>query len=162
MINFTNLEDTSWLMETVNQDSPNSYYYGDYASTIFSSSSVAALIFCTFVWLNILILILTVLNLEKVHVWISVEESRSNLKDLYKASAGVLTFINLVAVGSDLSKGMFTLYMALSRYYYLIIKFLLVGLIMITDLIISCLSTRKHNKRRLHQILHALALCQII
>lgn len=175
-MNFTNLEDISWLTEIVKQDSPNSYYYDvhiiyDRNSVTFPSSSVAALIFFTSVWLNILILILTVLNLEKVYVWISVEESHSNLKDLYKASAGVLTFINLAAVGGDLSAvAMF--YLSFKLYYdndatyvysvYLTLKLFLVALIMITDLVVSCLSTCKHNKRRLHQILHALALCQII
>ena len=157
-------------MEIVKKDSPNSYMYynSDYYS--FSSSSVAALIFCTFVWLNILILILTVLYTEEIYVGINVEESRSNLKDLYKASAGVLTFINLAAVGGDLSavamfySKLIYLYDDSTYIYsaYLTLKLFLVVLIMITDLVVSCLCTCKHNKRRLHQILHALALCQII
>ncbi len=47
---------------------------------------------------------------------------------------------------------------------YFIIKLLLVVLIIILDLLVSCLSTLmiKHNKKRLHGILHAIALYQII
>ena len=38
--------------------------------------------------------------MDKVYSWL--EEQRESLKDLYKASASVLTFNNLVAFGGDL------------------------------------------------------------
>lgn len=161
MMNFTSLEDISWLMEI---DDSNLQYY-DYSDGLFSSSDVAALIFCTFLWLNILILIFTMLNVNKVYTWL--EEQRKSWTDMYKASAGVLTFINLAAFCGDLTSILIYYY-----YYdnyrnsfltYLIIKLFLVVMIITLELLISCRSTLKfHNKKRLHRIMHALALCQII
>ncbi len=55
IVNFTTLEDISWLMEVK-----------DLQSYFFPSSLVAALIFCAFLLLNTLILIFTVLNIDKV------------------------------------------------------------------------------------------------
>jgi hypothetical protein len=146
IVNFISLEDISWLMEI---EDPQSYS--------FSSSSVAVLIFCTFFWLNILLLLFTVLNVDKVYTWL--EEQCKSWKDIYKASAGVLTFINLAAFGGDLTCVL--IFWDVKNTYF-IIKLLLVVMIIILDLLVSCRSTLKHNKKRLHGILHALALCQII
>ena len=85
---------------------------------------------------------------------------------MYKASAGVLTFINLAAFSGDLISGWIFLQEQLDKrnsfFTYLIIKLVLVVMIIIFDLLVSCFSTLKHNKVRLHAILHALALCQIV
>jgi hypothetical protein len=158
IINFRSLEDISWLMEV---DDPELQYYDDYES--FSSSSVAMLIFFTFLWLNTLIMIFTMLNIEKLYTWI--EEQRKNWKDIYKASAGVLTFINLAAFGGDLMSSAIFYSIADNRNFfstYLSIKLALVVVIGILDLLVSCYSTLKHNKKKVYGTLHALALCQIV
>ena len=151
IMNFTSLEDISWLMEA------NNHANDDYDA--FPLSSVAVLIFCTFLWLNTLVLIFTMLNIDKVYTWL--EEQCKSWKDMYKASAGVLTFINLAAFGSDLS--FFVIYFSNRKFFtYSIIKLPFVVMIIVLDLLVSCRSTLKHNKKRLYGILHALALCQII
>ena len=169
-VNFKSLEDISWLKEIIDDvNSPTQYYAFDYLS----SSIVAALILCTFLWINVLILILTVLNIEKIYNWI--EESRTSLKDLYKASASVLTFINLATFGGDLtaifSDSQFSAESDDSTYEkvinddfitYLTIKLLLVFLIIVVDLLVTCRNTLKRNQKRLYGVIHAVALCQII
>ena len=85
---------------------------------------------------------------------------------MYKASASVLAFINLAALGGDLTTIMFSYY----GYHfdksdfitYLTIKLLLVVLIIIVDLLVTCLSTLKRSRKKFHGIMHALALCQIV
>jgi hypothetical protein len=162
IMNFTSLEDISWLMES---DEVLHYtYYDNYGNIMFPSSLVAGLIFCTFLWLNILILILTMLNIDKVYTWL---EEHENWKDLYKASAGVLTFINLAAFGGDLTCVILLIMIMpydyrISFFTYLSIKLVIVIMIIILDLLVSCRSTLKYNKKRLYGIMHALALCQII
>jgi hypothetical protein len=143
-MNFTSLEDISWLMEI--DELP-------YSDELFPSSSVAALIFCTFLWLNILILIFTMLNIDKVYTWL--EEQRKSWKNMYKASAGVLTFINLVMFGGDLTCViviMTDVSRDRSRGYnssffmtYLTIKLVLV--VFISDLLVSCFSTSNTHKK---------------
>ena len=150
-MNSTCLEDISWLKEMVEPDNPN-------YDMNFHPDSVAALIFCTYFWLNILLLLFTVLNMDKVCCWL--KEQRESLKDMYKASASVLAFINVAALGGDLT-------IMLSSYpfdkgTYLTIKLLLVVLIIIIDLLVTCLSTLKHSQKTFHGIMHALALCQIV
>lgn len=76
--NFTSLDDISWLIEVTKPDRPDIYCDGNYLDDRFPSSSVVALIFCTSVWLNILILIYTVLNIRKIYSWI--EESHNTIK----------------------------------------------------------------------------------
>ena len=147
LMNSTGLEDISWLMEIDK----------DYS---FSSSSAAVLIFCVFLMLNILILIFTVLNIDKLYTWI--KEQRESWKDLYKASAGVLTFINLAAFGGDLYCVIMIARAAIYDTFsaFLAVKLLLVVIIIILELVFSCLSTLKH--RSMYGIMHALALCQIV
>ena len=154
ILNFTSLEDISWLMQT---DGSGMQYYDD-SDVLFSSSDVANLIFCTFLWLNILILIFTMLNVNKVYTWL--DEQSKSWKDMYKASAGVLTLINLGAFIGDITSSL--IFLSYHDNIYLIIKLVFVVMIIILDLLVSCCSTLKHNKKRLHGIFHALALCQII
>ena len=92
--NFTILEDISWLMEI---DKSDLQYYDDYAS--FPSSSVAALIFCTFLWLNILILIFFSLSIDKLCT--RIEEQHKSWKDMYNlrqvlVCLHLLTWLHLV------------------------------------------------------------------
>lgn len=86
------LEDISWI-----KDECHSYYESasDYNHFSFSTSqSTAVLIFCTYLFLNILILIFTVLYLGKVFTWIEQPQQTYYLKSLYKASAIVLTWLH--------------------------------------------------------------------
>ena len=148
----TSLEDISWLKE-ITEDNPSSFYDSDY---VFSSSSIAVLIFCTFLWLNTLILIFTAQYVGRVYTWL--KEQPKSLQDLYKASAIVLTFINLATLVGDLN--IFIVFKDLGNYFT--IKVLFTVLIIIVDISVSCINTLKHNHKRLLGIMHALALCQII
>ena len=70
-MNFKCLEDISSLKEIVEPDIPDNDWNDPYIDgSRFPSSSVAALIFCTFLWLNTLLLIITVLNVDKVYSWL--------------------------------------------------------------------------------------------
>ena len=77
-MNFTCLEDISWLKEMVEPDNPYYYWYNPNSpyNMYFPSDSIAALIFCTFFWLNILLLIFTVLNMDKVYSWLKEQHER--------------------------------------------------------------------------------------
>ena len=70
-------------------------------SNYFSPLITAILIFCTYLFLNVLILLFTVLYLGKVFRWIE-QPQHKKLKDLYKASAIVLSFINLGTLMYDI------------------------------------------------------------
>ena len=165
-MNFTCLEDISWLKEIVEPDNHDYYWYDQqYMEDFFSSPSVETMIFCIFLWLNTLLLIITVPNMDKVCSWL--EEQHESLKDMYKASAGVLAFFNLAALSVDLT--IMTLFYQYLIYHaksdfitYLTMKLLLVILIIIVDLLVTCRSTLKHNQKKFHGIMHALALCQIV
>ena len=142
ILNFTSLEDISWLMQI---DGSGMQYYDD-SDVLFSSSDVANLIFCTFLWLNILILIFTMLNVNKVYTWL--EEQSKSWKDMYKASAGVLTLINLGAFIGDITSSL--IFLSYHDNIYLIIKLVFVVMIIILELLVSCCSTStlKHNKKK--------------
>ena len=134
-----------------------------YSTSFSNSQSTAMLIFITYLILNILILIFTVLYLGKVFVWIE-QPQHKHLKDLYKASAIVLTFINMAAFVSDIF-----LYTSLKINYdfyiltsYLIIKSFLVAIICISDLVVSCFYMCRSKYSYQGKIMHALALCQFI
>ena len=124
----------------------------------FSNSQTAAvLIFFTYLLLNTLILTLTVLYLGKMFIWIE-QPQHKYLKDLYKASAIVLTFINLATFGSDIL--LHILFGSYFTYQVLIVKLFLVILIFILDIIVSCFYTFKYGQK--WKIMHALALCQSV
>ena len=141
------------------KDGCNAYdLYSD--NPLFSAQSTAMLIFCTYLLLNILILICTVLYLGKIFSWIE-RPQHKYLKVLYKASATVLAFINLATFGNDIP-----LYINLQQEYEytlssnFIINFFLVTLIFILSIVVSCFHTCKYSGE--WKIMHALALCQII
>ena len=95
------LEDISWIKDVSEcfvQTSSSTYP----STSDFNSSVTAKLIFCISIFLNILILIFTVLYLGKVFVWIE-QSQHKHLKDLYKASAiGVLACMQLCVITSSL------------------------------------------------------------
>ena len=54
-----------------------------------------------FIFSNLLVLTSTLLNFRKVFLWL--QEQKKQIKTLYKASATVLTCVNIIALISDLS-----------------------------------------------------------
>ena len=140
------LEDISWLKHVSSCSD---------ISQVQDPKSIADPIFCIYVLVNILILLFTVRYSGKVYTWTEIEY----FKNLFKASAIVLAFINL---------GTFILNTVLAIVYYninnrthLIIKYILVILIFILDIIVSYHNTRKYSHIKC-KIMYALALCQII
>ena len=98
------LEDISWIKDVSKcYMQASSSTHPSISDHNLSSSPVttAVLIFCTSLFLNILILIFTVLYLDKVFAWISEQTQHKHQKDLYKASAIVLIFMNLATLISD-------------------------------------------------------------
>ena len=122
-----------------------------------NSQATAILIFLTYLLLNILILTFAVLHLGEVFNWIEkLQPQRKNLKYLYKASAIVSAFINLVIFSSNV-----LLHIFFGGYLiYHIIKYLLVIFIFISVIVASCFYTRKYGNK--WKIMHALALCQFV
>ena len=107
------LEDISWIKDVTNSYNIlyiDSYYFTDY--------SIALLILWTYFLLNLLILIFTVLYLGKVLNWIR-QSKHEYLKDVYKASAGVLTFINLATFVSDIIVTFYIIFTYTDSYYYI-------------------------------------------
>ena len=152
------LDDISWV-----KDECTSYNSNAAAPTmslhynLFSNSQTTAiLIFLTYLLLNILILTFAVLHLGEVFNWIEkLQPQRKNLKYLYKASAIVSAFINLVTFSSDV-----LLHIFFGGYFiYHIIKYLLVSFIFVSVIVASCYYTFKYGSKR--KIMHALALCQL-
>ena len=96
------LDDISYLKDKCSfYDLNNSAGSLVHDNSFSNSRTTAILIFVTYLLLNVLILILTMLYLDKVFSWIE-QPQRNHLKDLYKASAIVLVFINPVSFGSDI------------------------------------------------------------
>ena len=152
------LEDISWIKDVTNSDLIQPQY-----SVRFRPSTVAGLIFCAYIFLNILILIFTVLNLGKVYEWIK-QPQHNHLKDLYKASAIVLTFVNFAASVTDVIYISTLLYDNYNSFLiYFLLKLILVLLIFIIDISVSCFNsiTCKYGCE-CSKAMHALALCQII
>ena len=142
--------DISWIKDVTNSDLIPQY------SVFNMPSTVAGLIFCAYIFLNILILIFTVLNLGKVFEWIK-QPQHNHLKDLYKASAIVLTFINFAAFVDVIPIIISLDDISTCPILYLILVFL----IFIIDISVSCFNTCKYGCE-CSKAMHALALCQII
>ena len=135
-------------------------YSGSFVHT-FMPSDIVVLIFCTCVFLNILALIFTVLYVGKIFSWI--KQAQQKLKDLYIASAIILTFINLATFLIDaLVYTHISIYSEYSAYFpYLITKLCLVVLIVTLEMAVSCFSTCKDG-HGCSKAIHALALCQVM
>ena len=157
----TNLEDISQLTNTF-ECTYGSIRVNDpiIPPTFFDESHFSALIFCTYLILNMLILIFIVLYLGKVFAWLKQSQHTKYLKDLYKASVIVLTIINLTTSISDIILQI-SYYHNISVTSYLIIKVVFVALICVSDLIVSCFCTYR-SKYSCGSIMHALALCQFV
>ena len=135
-----------------------------------SSSFTAKLIFCTYLFLNTLILLFTVLFFDKVFSWIE-QPQHKKLKELLKASAIVLTIVNL---GTFLNDTIAHTFYSLSHTQdsipltaidcgiYLILKIVLVFLIFIFDITVSCFNTCTKHYYGCSSAMYALAFCQII
>ena len=153
------LDDISWVKDECSLYDSNaaapamSLHYNLFSN----SQATAILIFLTYLFLNILILTFAVLHLGEVFDWIEkLLTQRKNLKYLYKASAIVSAFINLVTFGSDI-----LLHIFFGGYLiYHIIKYLLVIFIFISVIVASCFYT--HNYGSKWKIILALALCQFV
>ena len=125
-----------------------------------SPDPITVAIFCTYVFVNILILIFTVRYSGKIYSWTEIEY----IKDLYKASAIVFTFINLGTFIFNTIVNVIIYYndsLDLEILLYFIIKYLLVILIFILDIIVTYHNTRKYSHTKCKSM-YALALCQII
>jgi hypothetical protein len=162
-------EDISWIKDVGECSGTTSPSYLE--SNFFSSSNTAKLIFSTYVFLNILILIFTILYFGKV--FSSIEQPQhKKLKELLKASAIVFIFINLGTFISDVNIHTFyslsytydrvdpTSLTSIDYGIYLILKIVLVSLIFIFDVAVSCFNTCKHRPG-FSSAMYALALCQI-
>jgi hypothetical protein len=156
------LEDISWI-KNVSKCSGTTSNSSSYLHSFSSSKFAAKLIFCTFIFLNILILILTILYFGKVFSWIE-QPQHKKLKELLQASAIVLIFVNLCAFINDVIWHLFYYDPATDFDYviYLILKILLIFLIFIFDVTVSCFNTC-YSKHRpgCNSAMYALALCQI-
>ena len=179
------LEDISWIKDVSDSEcfSTVTMMPSSTDHNLFPSLVTAKLIFCTSIFFNILILIFTVLYLDKVFTWIE-QPQHKHLKDLYKASAIVFIFINLSTFLSDVlwhiddSITLLDIYshyvvhtdqdsISLTSFHYgtyLIMKVLFVFLVFTVDITVSCFSTCKHSHAytRCSKVMHALALCQIL
>ena len=152
------LDDISWMKDKCCFYDNNLAVSMLHNNSFSNSQTAAVLIFFTYLLLNILILTLTALYLGKIFSWIERPQHKYYLKDLYKASATVLMFINLATFGSDILS--YILFGGYFTYQVLIVKLLLVILIFILDIVVSCFYTFKYAYK--WKIMHALALCQIV
>ena len=160
-------------------------YYPKECYTTFSTSlspqinplNTWILIMCIFILSNMLILTSTVLYFREVFCWLQQKQQRT--KTLYRASAIVLTIVNMGVLISDIScvirDNVNTLNLDNTQdyppvlystlYFILSAKGPLVLLILILETPVACFNTHElnqvNNKRR-YRIAHAFALCQII
>lgn len=165
------LEDVTWIKDVYEcLQTSSSHLKRDFIS----SSVTAKLIFCTYLFLNTLILLFTILYFSKVFNWIE-QPQHKKLKELLKASAIVLTIVNLGTFLNDIIAHTFyslsytqdtisydpMSLTAIDYGSYLILKIVLVFLIFTFDITVSCFNTCKHHCG-CSSAVYALAFCQII
>ena len=139
-------------------------------SVLTEPSNTWILVLCTFYFLNLLVLTSTLINFRKVFLWL--QRQGKQIKTLYKASAIVLTCVNIIALITDLyiivSEGK-----ALTDELYATIIILLpakvplVLFILILETPVVCFNTSILNQAnqmntRCQRFAHAFAFCQII
>ena len=160
------LEDITWIKDVYECSSSHRYLDRNFIS----SSVTAKLIFCTYLFLNTLILLFTVLFFGKIFSWIE-QPQHKKLKELLKASAIVLTIVNLGTFLNDTIAHTFYSQSvtqdsipltAIDYGIYLILKIVLVFLIFIFDITVSCFNTCTKYYYGCSSAMYALALCQII
>lgn len=163
------LEDITWIKDVYECSSSHLDH------NFISSSVTGKLIFCTYLFLNTLILLFTILYFGKAFNWIE-QPQHKKLKELLKASAIVLTIVNFGTFLNDIiAHTLYSISYTQDGYYYpgpmplnaidygiyLILKIVLVFLIFIFDITVSCFNTCK-RRHGCSSAMYALALCQII
>lgn len=126
-------------------------------------------LFGIFALANLLVLTLTSLNIRKSFLWLKRQGKQAKI--LYKASAIVLTFVNIITLISDIAIVISNVRSTNSKFYYvsysmpMIVKIPIVLLILIPELIVTCFSTHETNQIRRctrQRFSHAFDFCQII
>ena len=134
-----------------------------------------ALFLGIFIFSNLLVLISTLLNFRKLFLWL--QEQNKQIKTLYKASATVLTCVNIIALISDLSIIISDIMQNLTSdedVHIFIIKSVMIPAkvpltlaILILETPVVCFNTKLLNNAnqpntKCQRFAHAFALCQII
>ena len=150
--------------------------YTDYCQSHVANSNILRLIQPHSAWLlvlgivyfsNLLVLTSTLLHFHKGFLWLQQQNKR--IKTLYKASATVLTCVNIIALISDLyivvSDGMHSAdsksdLLFIILYILLPTKGLLVLLILILGMPVVCFNTQPNT--RCQRFTHVFVFCQII
>ena len=137
------------------------------ANVLIQPSNAWALILCIFAFSNLLVLTSTLLYFRTMFLWL--QRQNQQIKTLYKASAIVLTCVNIIALISDV-------YIVVSDNMHLTdsdpdsalllllpVKIPLILLILILETPVACFNTRTLDEpnTRCQRIVHAFALCQI-
>ena len=166
------LEDITWIKDVYECLQTSSSHLD---RNFISSSVTGKLIFCTYLFLNTLILLFTILYFGKAFNWIE-QPQHKKLKELLKASAIVLTIVNFVTFLNDIiAHTLYSMSYTQDGYYYdpmpltaidygsyLILKIVLVFLIFMFDITVSCFNTCTKCYPECSSAMYALALCQII
>ena len=139
------------------------------------SDNTWLLVLCIFYFSNLLVLTSTLLYFRKVFLWL--QRQNEQIKTLYKASATVLTCVNIIALISDLSIIIHDSVQSAadpdSDFSLIILaimfptKIMQVLLILILETPVACFNTKLLNNAnqpntRCQRFAHAFALCQII
>ena len=138
-------------------------------------STTWILVLGIFYFSNLLVLTSTLLYFRKVFLWL--QGQNKQIKTLYKASATVLTCINIIALISDLSIIISDIRLSVADAYSVIFPIIVyimipakvsqVLLILILETPVACFNTHLLNNAnqpnsRSQRFAHAFALCQII
>ena len=150
------------------------YYYckSHAANFLIQPSNAWILVLGIFYFSNLLVLTSTLLYFRKVFLWL--QRQNKQTKTLYKASATVLTCVNIIALISDLyiivndgiqSAGGSNFFNVII-FIVILAKIPLVVLILILETPVACFNTRLLNNAnrmntRCQRFAHAFALCQI-
>ena len=171
----TNINGTQWSKEETDRSSVSN---GDQCQSLdlIKPHYAWILVLGIFYFSNFLVLTSTLLYFRKVFLWL--QEQKKQIKTLYKASATVLTCVNIIALISDLSiiisdskqsvkSETFKLAEITINTIVLIMipaKVSQVLLILILETPVACFNTHLPNQpnTRYRRFAHAFALCQII
>jgi hypothetical protein len=158
--------------------SEDNYYYDEIdhcqshaANVLIQPSNAWILVLGIFYFSNLLVLTSTLLYFRKAFLWL--QGQKKQIKSLYKASATVLTCVNIIALISDLYiiindnniQNPFDSDILLITLAIMIpAKVSLVLLILILEMPVACFNTHLVNQpnTRCQRFAHAFALCQII
>ena len=143
------------------------------SSQLIDTKNTWALIFCIFILSNLLCLTAVILYFRKMFLWL--QQQGKHTKTLYKASAIVLTCVNIIVLILDVT---FMIKDTMNDTYgepmnYIVSMFIagakapLVLFILIIETPLVCFNTHGDNmdnvlNKKRYRIAHAFALCQII